>query len=140
MTNTGPSTRASRLAPVTTTAISSKRSVSGSRPVISQSSQTRFWSDLARSSGVGLLASDMARIVADGLNSPHMPISDAFSPSMPLTLAFAAALSLGLVLKFWLATRQIRHVARHRAAVPAPFAERITLAAHQKAADYTITK
>ncbi|RZJ11615.1 MAG: M48 family peptidase [Acidovorax sp.] len=69
-----------------------------------------------------------------------MPISDAFSPSMALTLAFAAALSLGLVLKFWLATRQIRHVARHRAAVPAPFAERITLTAHQKAADYTITK
>ncbi len=59
---------------------------------------------------------------------------------MALTLAFAAALSLGLVLKFWLATRQIRHVARHRAAVPAPFAERITLTAHQKAADYTITK
>lgn len=59
---------------------------------------------------------------------------------MALTLAFAAALSLGLVLKFWLATRQIRHVARHRAAVPEPFAERITLTAHQKAADYTITK
>lgn len=59
---------------------------------------------------------------------------------MLLTLAFAAALVLGLALKFWLATRQVRHVARHRAAVPAPFAERIPLAAHQKAADYTITK
>jgi len=57
-----------------------------------------------------------------------------------LTLAFAAALSLGLVLKLWLASRQIRHVARHRDAVPAPFAERIPLAAHQKAADYTVTK
>ncbi|PUA99372.1 STE24 endopeptidase [Acidovorax sp. 107] len=55
-------------------------------------------------------------------------------------MAFAAALLLGLALKFWLATRQIRHVARHRAAVPAPFAERISLAAHQKAADYTVTK
>lgn len=59
---------------------------------------------------------------------------------MALTLAFAAALVLGLALKFWLATRQIRHVARHRAEVPAPFTERIALAAHQKAADYTITK
>lgn len=59
---------------------------------------------------------------------------------MALTLAFAAALTLGLLLNFWLATRQIRHVARHRNAVPAPFAERIPLAAHQKAADYTITK
>ena len=57
-----------------------------------------------------------------------------------LTLAFAAALSAGLLLRLWLATRQIRHVARHRGSVPAPFAERIPLAAHQKAADYTIAK
>jgi len=69
-----------------------------------------------------------------------MPTSDAFPPSLLLTLAFAAALSLGLVLKFWLATRQMRHVARHRGAVPAPFAGRIGLAAHQKAADYTLAK
>ena len=69
-----------------------------------------------------------------------MPSSDALSPSLLLTLAFAAALSLGLALKFWLASRQIRHVARHRSTVPPPFAERIPLAAHQKAADYTIAK
>src|SRR3989344_1427798 len=137
---TGPSMRGSRLGPVTMTAISRRRSVSGARPVILQSSPTRVWSDLASAGGVGLLASNMARIVADGLNSPLMPTSDAFSPALALTLAFAAALTLGLVLKFWLATRQIRHVARHRSDVPAPFAERIALAAHQKAADYTITK
>lgn len=69
-----------------------------------------------------------------------MPTSDDISPSLLLTLAFAAALLLGLALKFWLATRQVRHVARHRDAVPTLFAERIALAAHQKAADYTITK
>ncbi|MDZ7867398.1 M48 family metallopeptidase [Acidovorax sp.] len=69
-----------------------------------------------------------------------MPTSDDFSPSMLLTLAFAATLVMGLALRFWLASRQIRHVARHRASVPAAFAERIPLAAHQKAADYTITK
>ena len=40
----------------------------------------------------------------------------------------------------WLASRQIRHVAQHRAQPSAPFAERITLAAHQKAADYTMAK
>lgn len=57
-----------------------------------------------------------------------------------LTVLFACALIAGLVLKFWLATRQIRHVAQHRSAVPAAFAERITLAAHQKAADYTVAK
>ena len=32
--------------------------------------------------------------------------------------AFAVALALGLLLKLWLASRQIRHVARHRGAVP----------------------
>ena len=47
---------------------------------------------------------------------------------------------MGLVVKFWLASRQIRHVARHRNAVPAAFASTITLVAHQKAADYTLVK
>ncbi len=64
----------------------------------------------------------------------------AFNPSLLLTLLFALALLLGLALKFWLATRQVRHVARHRAAVPAAFAATVTLAAHQKAADYTLAK
>ena len=40
----------------------------------------------------------------------------------------------------WLASRQIRHVARHRSAVPVAFAQTITLAAHHKAADYTLAK
>jgi STE24 endopeptidase len=67
-------------------------------------------------------------------------MSDSLSPSLALTLCFAAALVAGLVVKFWLASRQIRHVARHRDAVPTAFADSITLAAHQKAADYTIAK
>ncbi|MDM0012729.1 M48 family metallopeptidase [Variovorax sp. J22P168] len=57
-----------------------------------------------------------------------------------LTMAFALALVAGLAVKFWLASRQVRHVARHRHAVPAPFEQAITLAAHQKAADYTVAK
>lgn len=64
----------------------------------------------------------------------HLP------PSLVLTLAFTAALVLGMLVKLWLATRQIRHVARHRAAVPSPFDQTISLAAHQKAADYTLAK
>ena len=44
------------------------------------------------------------------------------------------------MLKFWLSSRQIRHVALHRAQVPPAFTATITLTAHQKAADYTITK
>ncbi|TFY97581.1 M48 family metallopeptidase [Ramlibacter humi] len=56
------------------------------------------------------------------------------------TLAFAVALLAGLAVKFWLATRQVRHVARHREQVPADFASTVTLSAHQKAADYTVAK
>ena len=67
-------------------------------------------------------------------------MNPSLSPSLALTLVFAASLLLGLWLRFWLATRQIKHVAGHRQAVPAAFAGAITLAAHQKAADYTITK
>jgi STE24 endopeptidase len=62
------------------------------------------------------------------------------SLSMALTVAFAAALMAAMLLKFWLASRQIRHVALHRDAVPAAFVDRITLTAHQKAADYTIAQ
>lgn len=57
-----------------------------------------------------------------------------------MTLAFAAFLLAGLALKFWLAGRQMRHVALNRGTVPSPFEGTISLAAHQKAADYTIAK
>jgi STE24 endopeptidase len=60
--------------------------------------------------------------------------------SFVLTLLFTAALVLSLLVKFWLSSRQIRHVAAHRAAVPAAFSQTISLTAHQKAADYTIAK
>ena len=60
--------------------------------------------------------------------------------SLWLTLAFAVALCISLALRFWLATRQIRHVAMNRPTVPRAFEEQITLEAHQRAADYTITK
>lgn len=62
------------------------------------------------------------------------------SASFTTTLVFALALSVSLMLKFWLATRQIRHVATNRNVVPAAFAAKVTLHAHQKAADYTVTK
>ena len=60
--------------------------------------------------------------------------------SFVFTLVFCAALVLGLLTRFYLASRQIRHVAMHRDQVPAAFADTISLEAHQKAADYTITK
>jgi len=60
--------------------------------------------------------------------------------SSTVTLAFAAVLLLSLAVKLWLATRQMRHVALNRAAVPAAFAGTVTLEAHQRAADYTLAK
>lgn len=60
--------------------------------------------------------------------------------SLFTTLVFATALCCSLLLKVWLSSRQIRHVARHRGAVPPVFASKIALAAHQRAADYTIAK
>jgi len=59
---------------------------------------------------------------------------------MTWTVLFAAALLASLIVKFWLASRQMRHVAAHRGGVPAPFAGTVSLDAHQKAADYTLAK
>ncbi len=57
-----------------------------------------------------------------------------------VSVLFALALLGSLAVKLWLLTRQMRHVARHRDQVPAVFAETVSLAAHQKAADYTLAK
>ena len=62
------------------------------------------------------------------------------SHALVLTLVFAAALFASLLVKFWLATRQMRHVAAHRHQVPSAFAQTISLSAHQRAADYTLAK
>ena len=56
------------------------------------------------------------------------------------TLLFLTVFALSLATRLWLKLRHIRHVAAHRAAVPAEFAGRITLASHQKAADYTVDR
>jgi STE24 endopeptidase len=58
----------------------------------------------------------------------------------PLTALFALALLASLLVKFWLATRQMRHVSVHRDAVPQAFAATVSLQAHRKAADYTVAK
>ncbi|MBX9817679.1 MAG: M48 family metallopeptidase [Burkholderiaceae bacterium] len=60
--------------------------------------------------------------------------------SLLMTAAFALALVASVILKFWLATRQMRHVAQHRATVPAAFQAQISPEAHHKAADYTIAQ
>lgn len=62
------------------------------------------------------------------------------NPSLAMTLTLAALLVANLLTKLWLSGRQVRHVAQHRAQVPAAFAHTISLEAHQKAADYTLAK
>ncbi len=57
-----------------------------------------------------------------------------------LSAAFALALAASTLIKVWLSSRQVRHVAAHRHQVPAVFAGSVSLAAHQKAADYTIAR
>lgn len=59
---------------------------------------------------------------------------------MAFTLLFVVVLTVGVLVRLWLSSRQIRHVARHRATVPAAFAQRINLTSHQRAADYTIAR
>ena len=59
---------------------------------------------------------------------------------MTFTIIFLIAFVASFGLRHWLSQRQIRHVANHRDSVPAEFAAQITLAEHQKAADYTIAK
>jgi STE24 endopeptidase len=60
--------------------------------------------------------------------------------SLAFSILFVSFIILTLLVRFWLASRQLRHVLAHRSAVPAEFAEKIPLTAHQKAADYTIAR
>ena len=55
-------------------------------------------------------------------------------------LIFLAALLLTVAARLWLSARHATHVLAHRNAVPAQFADVITLEAHQRAADYTGAK
>ena len=60
----------------------------------------------------------------------------------PISVGMLIILILALVaetcLALYLARRQMAHVRAHRGAVPADFAASVDLAAHQKAADYTV--
>lgn len=58
----------------------------------------------------------------------------------PFALLVLILLTLMLLAQLALAVRQMRHVRAHRSRVPAAFAAKISLTAHQKAADYTVAK
>lgn len=53
---------------------------------------------------------------------------------------FISFLAVTLLAQLWLARRQIRHVMAHRDRVPDTFRGKISQVAHEKAADYTVTK
>jgi len=57
-----------------------------------------------------------------------------------LTSLFLGAALASLALTLWLARRHAAHVLAHRGQVPAEFAGSIDLAAHQRAADYTVAR
>ena len=61
-------------------------------------------------------------------------------PAFDFTVLFAVLVVAMVATKLWLASRQIRFVAAHRDAVPRQFAETIPLAAHRRAADYTVVR
>ncbi len=56
------------------------------------------------------------------------------------SVVFLVLLAVSLALQLWLARRHAWYVAAHRDAVPPAFADRVRLAAHQKAADYTVAR
>ena len=73
-----------------------------------------------------------------------------FAPSLPHSFylmtttlfgqAFLLLLLFSISTRLWLTVRHARHVGAHRPQVPPAFAETISLADHQKAADYTRAK
>ena len=56
------------------------------------------------------------------------------------TIIFIFFLFISSFIQFWLAKRQSDYVSNHRSEVPDAFKSKVSLEAHQKAADYTLTK
>lgn len=74
------------------------------------------------------------------INLPYEFIVRIESHLMFWTFAFLSLLSLYTATRLFLSLRHSRHIARHRAHVPSAFALTISLAEHQKAADYSQAK
>src|SRR6266849_7977908 len=126
-TRTGASANVFSAESVMTIATSIMRSLSGSRPVISMSNQTRlFWS-----CAMPLFRGPLCRMALSHNRLRSMRWFTAF---------FLAALALTTVVRLWLSRRHIRYVLANRNALPAEFSASISLTAHQKAADYTAAK
>jgi STE24 endopeptidase len=60
--------------------------------------------------------------------------------SSSISAIFAFAVVASLLVKFWLASRQMRHVALHRNDIPQAFLATVTLEGHRRAAAYTLER
>ena len=60
--------------------------------------------------------------------------------ALDIQYGFIFFLIASYILQLWLAQRHTKHILNHRAEVPEAFADKISLEAHQKAADYTIAR
>ena len=69
--------------------------------------------------------------------APHLSNPVTHTTFATVLAAFVLA---AVAWRLWLGSRQMRHVARHRAEVPADFAAFISIESHRKAADYTLDK
>ncbi|NOT67685.1 MAG: M48 family metallopeptidase [Methylophilaceae bacterium] len=58
----------------------------------------------------------------------------------PLTALFISLLIVTTLIRLWLAKRHVSFIQNNRASVPSAFDASISLVAHQKAADYSVTK
>lgn len=69
-----------------------------------------------------------------------LSLTEKLIPMTAFTLLFLSLLILTTAVRLWLGRRHIGHIQSHRNAVPAAFAEDISLESHQKAADYSSAK
>jgi len=56
------------------------------------------------------------------------------------TTVFLSFVAASVMVRLWLSQRQINHIERHYAEVPAAFTDKISLEDHHRAADYSCTK
>lgn len=56
------------------------------------------------------------------------------------TLLFVFSVLISFFVQLWLSKRHLHHVQQHKNSVPEAFNQSVTLEAHQKAAEYTLTK
>ena len=61
-------------------------------------------------------------------------------PAWAMTLALVALVLANTLVRLWLASRQMRHIAAHAEAVPTDFAASVGLPEHRKAARYSLAK